>query len=219
MIDPWFSLKLSLAVACLATAVVALTGTALGYILARCRFRGRDCLDALLTLPLVLPPTVVGFYLISLLGKRGWLGHFLYAWTGWTPLFTWQAAVIAAVVVAIPLMIKTSRAAIESVDRSLESASYVLGKSRLETVFQVTLPLAWKGLLAGVALSFTRALGEFGATLMLAGNIPGKTQTMPLAIYQATQSGDDSLALGLVALLTVTSFLSIIFINRLGARW
>ena len=219
MIDPWFSLKLSLLVAFLATVVVALVGTTVGYVLARFRFAGRDWLDAFCTLPLVLPPTVVGFYLLGIFGKRGWLGQYIYSLTGWTPLFSWQAAVIAAIVISMPLMIKTSRAAIESVDMSFERASYVLGKNRLETFLKVTLPLAWKGLLAGIALSFTRALGEFGATLMLSGNIPGRTQTMPLAIYQAAQTGEEQLAVGLVMILTVTSLLSIVLINRLQSKW
>jgi len=219
VIDPWFSLKLSLLVAFLATVVVALVGTTVGYVLARFRFAGRDWLDAFCTLPLVLPPTVVGFYLLGIFGKRGWLGQYIYSLTGWTPLFSWQAAVIAAIVISMPLMIKTSRAAIESVDMSFERASYVLGKNRLETFLKVTLPLAWKGLLAGIALSFTRALGEFGATLMLAGNIPGRTQTMPLAIYQAAQTGEEQLAVGLVMILTVTSLLSIVLINRLQSKW
>lgn len=219
MIDPWFSLKLSFLVASLATIFIALFGTTIGYLLARLRFPGRSLIDAVCTLPLVLPPTVVGFYLLGVLGKRGWLGQYLYAWTGWTPLFTWQAAVIAAVVIALPLMIKTSRAAIESVDPIYERAAYTLGTSKVRTLLKVTLPLAWKGLLAGIALSYTRALGEFGATLMLAGNIPGRTQTMPLAIYQAAQSGDDNLALGLVLTLTATSLLVMVLINRLGGKW
>jgi molybdate transport system permease protein len=219
VIDPWFSLQLSLLVASIATVIVAVFGTTIGYFLARLRFPGRNLVDAICTLPLVLPPTVVGFYMLGILGKRGWLGQYLYSFTGWTPLFTWQAAVIAAVMIAMPLMIKTSRAAIESVDPIYERAAYTLGKSRVDTLFKVTLPLAWKGLLAGVALSFTRALGEFGATLMLAGNIPGRTQTMPLAIYQAAQAGDESLALGLVIILTAASLLVMVLINRLGAKW
>lgn len=218
MIRPWFSLELSLFVATLATLIVAVVGTFFGYLLARGNFRGRNLLDAVLSLPLVLPPTVVGFYLLSTFGKKGWLGSIIYAATGWTLAFTWPAAVIAAVVIAFPFMVKTSRAAIESVDRSYENVSYTLGKSQLETVFKVTLPLAWKGLLAGVALSFARALGEFGATLMFAGNIPERTQTMPLAIYQASQSGSDSLAVGLVALLTMISLAVLFAINKLGAR-
>jgi molybdate transport system permease protein len=219
MIDPIFSLKLSLLVASIATLVVTIVGTALGYILARTRFPGRDSIDALCMLPLVMPPTVVGFYLLGIFGKRGWLGQYIYGWTGWSPVFTWEGAVIAAAVIALPLMIKTSRAALENIDTTYESVAYTLGKSKLETIFSVTLPLAWRGLLAGMALAFTRAAGEFGATLMLAGNIPGKTQTMPLAIYQATQNGDDNVATGLVILLTVTSFISIWSINKLGAKW
>ena len=219
MIDPWFSLQLSLLTATLATAIVAVVGIFLGYVLARCHFHGRDLLDALCSLPLVLPPTVVGFYLLCTFGKRGWLGHYIYQWTGWSLVFTWQAAVLAAIVIALPFMVKTSRAAIESVDRSYEDVAYTLGKSKLETVFKITLPLAWKGLLAGAALSFARALGEFGATLMIAGNIPQRTQTMPLAIYEATQSGNDQMAFGLVALMTVISLVVLYSINRLGAKW
>ncbi len=219
MIDPWFSLRLSLIVALIATLLVGVGGTAIGYALARLRFPGKEYVDAICTLPLVLPPTVIGFFLLSLLGKNGCLGQFFWKATGWNPLFTWQAAVIASVVISLPFMIKTSRAAIESVDRTYEHAAYMLGTGRLQAFFRVTAPLAWKGLLAGVALSFTRALGEFGATLMLAGNIPGKTQTMPLAIYQATQTGDDNLAVGLVVILTVTAFASLLLMNRLGAKW
>jgi len=219
MIEPWFSLQLSLCVASLSTIIVALIGIFLGYILARFDFPGRDLLDALCSLPLVLPPTVVGFYLLCTFGRHGWLGQYIYQWTGWSLVFTWQAAVVAAIVIALPFMVKTSRAAIESVDRSYEKVAYTLGKSRIETALKVTLPLAWKGLVAGMALSFARALGEFGATIMIAGNIPQRTQTMPLAIYQATQSGNDQLAFGLVGLLTVISLAVLYAINRLGAKW
>jgi molybdate transport system permease protein len=132
----------------------------------------------------VLPPTVTGYYSIVLLGRRGVIGSYLYEHTGWTVTFTWWAAIIAASVMALPLMVKSARAAIESVNSQYEVASYTLGKSELETFLRITLPLASRGVLAGVVLSFARALGEFGATLMLAGNIPGKTQTMPLAIYE-----------------------------------
>ncbi len=219
MIDPWFSLRLSLLVALLATAVVSVAGTALGFLLARVRFPGRDVVDTLCTLPLVLPPTVVGFFLLCVFARRGALGQYLYALTGWTPMFTWQAAVIAAVVIALPIMVRTSRGAIESVDTTFEKVAYTLGQSGLSTFFKVTLPLSSKGLAAGIVLTFTRALGEFGATLMLAGNIPGKTQTMPLAIYQATQTGQDDLALGLVMLMTITSFGVIFWTNRIGSKW
>ncbi len=218
MIDPWFSLKLSLYVATIATLIVAVLGTAVGYILARGRFVGRDILDTIFTLPLVLPPTAVGFYLLGIFGRRGWLGQYLWLWFGWSPLFTSQAAIIAAVIMALPLMVRTARAALESIDITYEEVAYTLGKSKLETFFQVSLPLAWRGITAGVILSFARGLGEFGATLMLAGNIPHQTQTMPLAIYQATQTGENALAFGLVLLLTITSFIFIFVTNRLGNR-
>lgn len=215
----WFSIRLSLLVAGLSTVIVTIVGGAVGYALARFKFPGRNLLDALFTLPLVLPPTVVGFYLLGIFGRGGWLGQFIFQCTGWSPVFTWQACVIAAVVISMPLMSKTSRAAFESVDQTYEQVAYTLNKSRLETLFKVTMPLAWKGLLAGVALSFARALGEFGATLMLAGNIPGKTQTIPLAIYQATESGADNLVLVLVLLLSAFSLALILMLNRWGARW
>lgn len=219
MNDVGFPLQLSLIVATIATLIVAVVGTAFGYLLARRNFPGKSLVDALCMLPLILPPTVIGFYLLELFGRRGFLGQHIYAITGWTPLFTWQAAVIASFIIALPIMVKTSRAAIESLDRSYEMVSYTLGKSEFFTFIKVTLPLASRGLLAGIALSFARALGEFGATLMVAGNIPGKTQTMPLAIYQATQTGNDSLAMTLVLLLTVTSFSILLGINKLGSRW
>ena len=219
MSEIWTAIRLSFLVAILSTVIVSAVGGVLGYVLARFRFPGRNLLDALCTLPLVLPPTVVGFYLLGIFGRGGWLGQYIYAWTGWSPVFTWQACVIAAVVISMPLMVKTSRAAFESVDQTYESVAFTLGKSRLETLLKVTMPLAAKGLLAGIALSFTRALGEFGATLMLAGNIPGKTQTIPLAIYQATQTGADSLVLVLVLLLSALSLALVLLLNRCGAKW
>ena len=210
------SLKLSLLVVGVATAVISVVGIALAYLLAKLEFRGKELLDAILTVPLVLPPTVTGYYLIVLLGRKGIIGGPLYDLTGWSPAFTWQGAVIAAVVVALPLMIKVSRACIDSVDRALETASYTLGKGRLATFLRVTLPLAKRGVLAGIVLSFARALGEFGATLMIAGNIPGRTQTMPLAIYEAVATGDDRLAGILAIILTAVSVTAIYVTNRLG---
>src|SRR5439155_1134325 len=170
----------------------------------------------LVTLPLVLPPTVTGYYLIVLLGRRGWLGAPLYAATGWTIAFTWYAAVVAATVMALPLLVRTARAAIESVDRDLEKAAYTLGRSEWRTTLEVTLPLARNGILAGLVLAFARALGEFGATLMLAGNIPGKTATVPLAIYTAVQTGEQSTVLVLVAILTALSCVVLVAAGRLG---
>jgi molybdate transport system permease protein len=165
---------------------------------------------------MVLPPTVTGFYLIVLLGRRGMIGSYLFDATGWTLAFTWQAAVIASSVVALPLMVKSARAAIESIDPRYEAASYSLGKSGLETLVRITLPLARRGLLAGLVLSFARALGEFGATLMVAGNIQGKTQTMPLAIFQAVISGEDALARSLALILTGISVIAVYATNRLA---
>jgi molybdate transport system permease protein len=212
----WNTLKLSLLVVSIATIVIAVVGTALGWLLAKRHFRGKDLLDAILTLPMVLPPTVTGYYLILLLGRRGLLGKPLYTLTGWAITFTWIAAVVAATVIALPLMIKSARAAIESVDEEYEIASRIMGKSEFETFFRITLPLAGRGILAGVVLSFARAFGEFGATLMLAGNIPGKTQTMPLAIYEAVVSGEDTQAKWLALILTGISITVVYLTNRLS---
>ena len=218
MSDLFFSIQLSFMVATVSTVIVSFAGAILGYVLARLRFPGRNLLDAICTLPLILPPTVVGFYLLGIFGRQGWLGQHLYQITGWSPVFTWQAAVIASVVISIPLMVKTSKAAFESVDAALEDVSLTLGKSKLETIFHVTLPLAARGLIAGAALSFARALGEFGATLMIAGNIPGKTQTLPLLIYQATLTGETNMVFSTVLILSAFSLLVSLMSNKMGAR-
>ena len=176
--DPaWIALALSLKVAGWATAINLVLGTAAGFALARSRFVGRELLDAVLTLPMVLPPTVLGYYLLVLLGQRGWLGAWLHDSWGINLIFTWQGAVIAATLVAFPLVLKSARAAFEGVDAQLEQAARVLGLGEWAVFFRVTLPMAWRGVLAGVLLAFARALGEFGATLMVAGSIPGRTQT------------------------------------------
>ncbi|MDW7776127.1 MAG: molybdate ABC transporter permease subunit [Methanosarcinales archaeon] len=216
--DILFSMLLSLKVALLATGIIAVLGTGAAYLLARYEFRGKDLVDALTTLPLVLPPSVTGYYLIVLLGRRGVIGGPIYELTGFSLMFTWGAAVVAAVVVAIPIMIKIGRAAIEAVDPDLEMVSYTLGRSRTYTLFSITLPLARKGLMAGIILSFARALGEFGATLMVAGNIPESTDTMPLAIYGAMISGDMGTANLLAGILTFVSFL-IIYLTFKTGRW
>jgi len=212
------ALGLSIRVAVFATLLNALLGIPLAYLLARRAFRGRALVDLLVTLPLVLPPTVTGYYLIVLLGRRGWLGAPVYAWTGWSVAFTWYAAVIAATVMALPLLVRTARAAIESVDRELEKAAFTLGRSEWRTALEVTLPLAKNGIIAGMVLAFARALGEFGATLMLAGNIPGKTTTVPLAIYTAVQTGEMGEAVLLVVALTILSCVVLMVAGRLGAR-
>lgn len=212
----WQALRLSLLVVALATCVVGVIGLLLAFVLARRQFRGRELLDAAVTLPLVLPPTVTGYYLIVLLGRRGLVGGYIYDLTNWTITFTWQAAVVAAGVMALPLMVKSARAAIESVDARYEAASYTLGKGELETFLRITLPLARRGVYAGLVLSFARALGEFGATLMLAGNIPGRTQTMPLAIYEAVAAGEERRAQMLALVLTAISIAAVYLTNKLS---
>ncbi len=211
----WESFKLSLLVVSVATVIIATVGLALALLFAKARFPGREVLASFFTLPLVMPPTVTGFFLIVLFGRHGLIGQPIYQLTGWTVAFTWQAAVIAAVILALPLMVVSARAAIESVNPQYEIASYTLGKSRLATIFRITLPLARRGILAGIVLSFTRALGEFGATFMLAGNIPGKTQTMPLAIYEAVISGDNKQAQVLALILTAVSVVAVYLTSKL----
>lgn len=213
-----FSLRLSVQVAAVATLFVVIAGLSAAYVLSRKDFCGKELFDIVLTLPLVLPPTVTGYYLIVLFGRNGFLGQYIYAWTGWSIMFTWYAAVLASFVVALPLMVKTSRAAIESVDENLIRASYTLGHSEYWTAIKVILPLAKKGIIAGIILSFARAMGEFGATLMIAGNIPGKTNTMPLAIYSATASGEYSHATIMVIVFTLISGIFLYVANKLSRR-
>jgi molybdate transport system permease protein len=213
-----FSMRLSLQVATVSTLFIVIIGVPIAYLLARKNFHGKELLDIVLTLPLVLPPTVTGYYLIIAFGRNGFIGRYLYEWAGWSIMFTWYAAVLASFVVALPLMIRTGRAALESVDTNLVNAAYTLGYSELETALKVTLPLAKRGLLAGVVLSFARALGEFGATLMIAGNIPGRTDTMPLAIYSLAGSGDWGKATAMVIMLTLTAGIFLYLANRCGKR-
>jgi molybdate transport system permease protein len=191
---------LTLKVAALATLTAVLAGVALAFLMARRRFWGREWLDAVCTLPLVLPPTVLGYYLIVVWGRNGWLGHWLQETWGISLMFTWQGAVLASTLVSFPLVFKSARAAFEEVDRSLEDVARTLGLSEGAVFRRVSLPLALRGILAGTMLAFARAMGEFGATLMVAGNLPGKTQTLSLAIYSAVQAGNDALALTLVLL-------------------
>jgi len=214
----WYSLKLSLQVAGIATLLVLLSGIWVAYALARKDFWGKELLDIVLTLPLVMPPTVTGYYLVIIFGRNGVVGKMIYHWTGWTIMFTWQAAVLASFVVAFPLLLKTARAAMEAVDLNLIQASYTLGHSEWETAIRVVFPLARKGILAGAVLTFARAMGEFGATLMLAGNIPGKTDTMPLAIYTLAAGGEWSQANFMVLFFTGISGLFLYLANRFSQR-
>ncbi|MDP2267684.1 MAG: molybdate ABC transporter permease subunit [Deltaproteobacteria bacterium] len=209
----WFSIKLSLLVSALSTVFVALIGGAIAYLLATREFRGKIILEVLITLPLIMPPTVTGYYLIMIFGRNGFLGKLLYEIVGWSIMFTWQAAVLASFIISLPLMVRTTQAAIASVDITMRDTATMLGYSEWQTALKVVIPLAKKGILAGVVLAFARAMGEFGATLMVAGNIPGRTSTMPLAIYSYAASGDWEKAHSLVLLLTLTSGL-FIFLAR-----
>nr|WP_315219011.1 molybdate ABC transporter permease subunit [uncultured Duganella sp.] len=211
----WIALRLSLKVALWATLIDLVLGVALGYLLARKRFPGRELLDALLTLPMVMPPTVLGYYLLVVIGREGVLGSWLREAFGINLIFTWQAAVIAAAVVAFPLVLKGARAAFESVDGQLEQAARVLGIPPFGVFLRVTLPLAWRGVLGGTLLAFARSMGEFGATLMVAGSIPGKTQTLSIAVYEAVQAGRDDSANLLVIITSVVCVAVLIAANKL----
>ena len=207
----WDPLVLSLQVTAVATVLLLVLGLGLALLLARRNFPGQTIVETLIILPLVLPPSVVGYYLLIVLGKDGPIVTLLHT----NVLFTWSAAVIAATVVGLPLMFQASRAAIASVDPALEQAARTLGSSELEVLWRVTLPLARRGVLAGLVLGAARALGEFGATLMVAGNIPGQTQTLPLAIFDAVQSGRYSQAHYMVLLMTVLGLISLWWVRRL----
>jgi molybdate transport system permease protein len=206
---------LSLKVAGCSTAINVVLGVAAGYALARYRFIGSGLVDAVLTLPMVLPPTVLGYYLLVVIGKRGWLGAWLYDTFGINLIFTWQGAVIAATIVAFPMVMKAARASFESVDPQLEKAARVLGLPEWAVFFRVTLPMAWRAILSGALLAFARSLGEFGATLMVAGSIPGRTQTMSVAVYEAVQAGQDSIANTLVLITSVTCIIVLMSAGRL----
>jgi molybdate transport system permease protein len=214
MNEAWIALKLTLKVAGWATAFNLILGVGVGYAMSRWRFTGRDLLDAVFTLPMVLPPTVLGYYLLVLIGSRGPVGGWLLEHFGIRLIFTWQAAVIAAMVVSFPLVFKAARAAFETVDPELEDAARTLGIGEWGVFFRVSVPLAWRGILAGLLLAFARSLGEFGATLMVAGSIAGKTQTLSIAVYEAVQAGQDATANFLVAVTSITCIAVL-----LGAGW
>ena len=214
----WVTLALTLKVALWATAINTVFGVAVGWLLARHRFIGRDAVSAVLTLPLVLPPTVVGYYLLVVIGRRGWLGQWLHDSLGINLIFTWQGAVIAATVVAFPLVLTSARSAFEAIDPQLERAARVLGLTEWAVFLRVTLPMAWPGILAGVLLVFARSLGEFGATLMIAGSIPGRTQTLSVAVHDAVQAGDDATANLLVAIISVTCVVFLLTAGRFAPR-
>lgn len=215
----WFPLWLSLRVAFVSTAIAFGVGLWLAYILANWEFRAKEVLDAAVTLPLVLPPTVLGYYLLVLLAGNSPLGKLWENVFGSPLVFTWKAAVVAALLHALPLLVKSARAALESVDRSLERAARNLGASEWRLFWRVTLPLARRSILAAVALAFARSLGDFGVTLMVAGNIPGRTQTVAVAIYDAVESGNTALARTLVLVISAIALLILTLANRLNPRY
>jgi molybdate transport system permease protein len=209
-------LLLTLKIAGCATLLVFVVGIAIAFVVARYDFWGREVFDVAMTLPMVMPPTVLGYYLIVVIGRNGWLGGWLERNFGIVLMFTWQGAVLASAIVAFPLVYKSARAALEGVDRQLENAARVLGKSEVAVFVKVTLPLAWHGIFAGVMLAFARAMGEFGATLMVAGSLPGKTQTLSIAIYDAVQAGNDHLANFLVIIVSLVCIAILLGAGKLG---
>jgi molybdate transport system permease protein len=207
----WSALMLSLQVTIVATIILFVIGLSLGVLLARFRVRGQIVVETIIFLPLVLPPSVIGYLLLLTLGR----GSPIVEWFHVNLLFTWQAAAIASAVVGLPLMVQSARAAIAGVDHVLENAARTLGSSELQILWRVTLPLARRGVIAGLILGAARALGEFGATLMVAGNIPGQTQTLPLAIYDAVQARRYEQAQMMVIVMTAVAFVGLWFVRQL----
>ncbi|MCQ2969629.1 MAG: molybdate ABC transporter permease subunit [Clostridium sp.] len=204
----WISIKTSL----LATLITFVLGITISYLVVNYKGRLKGIIDGILTLPLILPPTVLGFFLLLIFGKNGPVGKILNLFDT-TIIFSWTATVIAATVVAFPMMYRTTRSSFEQIDPNILSAARTLGLSEFKIFYKIAIPLASPGIIAGLVLSFARAMGEFGATLMIAGNIPGKTQTMPLAIFFAVEGGDMSMALKWVAIIVFISFFMIIILN------
>ncbi|WP_294132772.1 molybdate ABC transporter permease subunit [uncultured Clostridium sp.] len=204
----WISLK----TAFLATIITSIIGIFISYKMANYKGRGRGFIDGIFTLPLILPPTVIGFFLLLICGKNGFVGKIFMSFNK-NIIFSWSATVIAATVVAFPMMYRTCRSAFEQIDKNMISAARTLGLSETKIFFKVAIPLAWPGIIGGLVLSFARALGEFGATLMIAGNIPGKTQTMPVAIFFAVESGDMNKAMLWVLIIVAISFIMIFLLN------
>ncbi len=214
----WFPLWLSLKVALISTALALAIGLWLAYLLASFEFKGKELLDAAVTLPLVLPPTVLGYYLLVVLGRRSPIGQAYEAVVGSPLVFTWKAAVIAALFHSLPLLVKSARAAIESVEPSYGRAARTLGASEWRVFARVTLPLARRSILAAAALAFARSLGDFGVTIMIAGNIPGRTQTVAVAIYDAVEAGNGHVARVLVVTISAIALIILWVANRLAPK-
>lgn len=210
----WLSFK----TAAIATVIVFITGVILARLISRRNFHGKDIIEAIFLLPLVLPPTVVGFGLLYLLGKNGILGKFLINVFDFQVVFTWYAVLISAIVVSFPLMYQSASAAFQQYDLDVENAALTMGASKWKVFWSVSFPLAWPGLLSGLVLAFARALGEFGATLMLAGYIPNVTDTIPLAIYFAVESGNNKMAAFWVIIIITLGFSAILWLNWWSRR-
>ena len=210
----WTPVYLSLRIALFATILTAIIGIPTGWLLSRGKFPGKSLLSSLVTLPMVLPPTVLGYYLLIVVGNQSPVGRWLKDQFNMTLVFTWQGAVLAATLVSLPLMIRAVQSSVDSVDQELEDVARTMGKSEKEIFFRVTMPLAWQGILGGSILAFARAMGEFGATLMVAGSIPGKTQTLSIAIYDAVQGGDYQQANFLVMLISGITILALLLLNQ-----
>ncbi|MBD3107430.1 molybdate ABC transporter permease subunit [Bacillus sp. AGMB 02131] len=209
----WEPMQLSLTITAAAGLIVIISGTFLGHFFAKKTFKGKMLVETILMLPLVLPPSVIGFLLIVIFGNQSIIGEWMKAIFGQSIIFTWYAAVIAATVVAFPLMFQTAKAGFYGIDRTLEEAAKDLGANRWLVFIRVSIPLAKKSLVAGSILSMARALGEFGATLMFAGNIPGVTQTVPTAIYMAIDSGNMTMAWLWVVSMMLLSFFLLFFVR------
>ncbi len=214
----WYPLWLSLRVASLATVISLAAGLPTAYALAHGKFRGRHVLEALVTLPIVLPPTVLGYYLLVVLGRAGPFGRLYESVFGVPLVFTWQAAVVAACFHSIPLLVRSARAAFQSVDHTLENAARSLGANEWRVFWRVSLPLARHSILAASVFAFARALGDFGVTMMIAGNIPGRTQTMSVAIYDAVQSGNTQMANVMVVVMSALALTILYVVNRAAGR-
>lgn len=206
-------ITLSLKIASIATLVVLIVGVLLSRLFTKYDFKGKDVIETIFLLPMTLPPSVVGYGLLVLIGKRGILGKFLLDNFNYQIIFTWVAATIAAAIVSFPLMYQQSKSAFLEIDSTIEEAARSLGANGFQVFTKVTFPLALKGILSGVVLTFARALGEFGATIMVAGNIPGKTQNIPLAIYLAVETGNKAVANKLVLIEVIFSFIVVYGVN------
>ncbi|SDE60885.1 molybdate transport system permease protein [Fontibacillus panacisegetis] len=212
--DFWSPIRISLQVALLSSIIVIILGTLTAWGMSRRKFVGKTVIETVLMLPLVLPPTVVGFLLLMLLGRKSRLGQFI-EWLFSAPIvFTWWAAVIASIVVAFPLVYQTMKVGFSSVDRELEDAGRSIGANERQVFRYITFPLIYRSFMTAYILGFARALGEFGATLMLAGNIPGKTQTLPTAIYVAVDAGNMTMAWAWTGMMILISFLMLLLIGR-----